>query len=249
MGQGRAVSRRPARRSWRSHANRHDFAETASQQAACELPAADYRRVSSYLEPIDLPADRVLLKSGRPIHMIYFLGQGVCSITQKMRNGTRIEVASVGHDGFVGFDALFSNVAGLWEPVVSIPDGAALAMGANAFRHELALNGYFARAIRRYAHAFIGSLAQSVACNAIHSVEKRCARWLLTMRDRLGRDDFPFTQEVMAARLGVRRPTVTLVVGTFQEMRLVDYGGGRWVILNRTALKSASCECYDRLKK
>jgi CRP-like cAMP-binding protein len=214
-----------------------------------ELPAADYRRVSAHLDPSDLPAGRVLLKSGRPIHTIYFLGQGVCSITQKMRNGKRIEVASVGREGFVGFDALLSNLAGSWEPVVSVPDGAALAMGANAFRHELVLNGYFARAIRRYAHAFMGALAQSVACNAIHSVEKRCARWLLTMRDRLGRDDFPFTQEVMAARLGVRRPTVTLVVGTFQEMRLVDYGGGRLVILNRTALKSACCECYERLRK
>jgi CRP-like cAMP-binding protein len=90
---------------------------------------------------------------------------------------------------------------------------------------------------------------QSVACNALHSVEQRCARWLLTTRDPSGRNEFPLTQEFLAVMLGVRRPTVTLAVGALQRTGLIDCGHRRIVILDRAGLEAASCECYAVIKR
>jgi hypothetical protein len=95
-----------------------------------------------------------------------------------------------------------------------------------------------------YAQALFGFVAQSTACNAIHSVEQRLARWLLMARDRMGSDEFPLTQEFAAMMLGASRPTVTVVAGTLQEAGLITYHRGHLTILDGEKLESASCECY-----
>jgi CRP-like cAMP-binding protein len=212
------------------------------------LPAAEYRRLKAVLEPVELTVDRMLFSPGRPMRHVYFPGHGLCSIVRRTREGRTVEVASVGAEGLVGIDALFGTTAGSWQPVVTVPDTAALAMSTQAFHGEMERHSAFARSIRSYARAFMNALAQSVACNARHSAEQRCARWLLTLRDQLGHDELPFTQAAMARALGLRRPTVTLIVGRFRKSRLIDYGAGRLAIMNRTALKSKSCECYGLLR-
>jgi len=95
-----------------------------------------------------------------------------------------------------------------------------------------------------YAQALFGFVAQSTACNAIHSVEQRLARWLLMAQDRMGSDDFPLMQEFVAMMLGASRPTVTVVAGTLQKARLIKYRHGRVTIVDRESLEAASCECY-----
>ena len=154
-----------------------------------------------------------------------------------------------GNEGFIGINALFGGERVLGGALVKVPDGAAQVMSARAFQREMNRRGPFSKLINCYAQRFVASLVQSVACNALHSVDQRCARWLLATRDRVGRNEFPLTQEFLAVMLGVRRPTVTLAVGALQRAGLIDYGHRRMVILDRGGLEATSCECYAVVKK
>jgi len=213
------------------------------------LPAADYERLRAVLRLVSLPLRHVILTPGETLRTIYFPGDGVCSITESMRTGQTVEVATVGNEGFIGMSALFGGNRWLAGAVVKVADSRAQAMSARAFRREMSRPGPFARVIHRYAEGFVAYLARSVACNALHSVDERCARWLLTTRDRAGRKEFPMTQEFLAAMLGVRRPSVTLALGALQRAGLIDYGHGHMVVLDRAGLESASCECYTVLRR
>jgi CRP-like cAMP-binding protein len=161
----------------------------------------------------------------------------------------RIEVAMIGREGLVGIDAVFGRTAGPWTPIVSIANFTAMVMSVESFQRELADNQAFARVIRRYTLAFMHGLARSAACSAVHTVEQRSARRLLTLADRIACRDIPFTQEDLATRLGVRRATVSLTIAKFREQQLIECGRGRLLILNRRDLRAASCECYARLRR
>ena len=180
---------------------------------------------------------------------IYFPGNGVFSITQIMRNGRPLEVATVGNEGFIGINALFGGERWLAGALVRVPDQTAQAMSVSAFEREMSRRGPFSNLINRYAQGFVVFVMRTAACNALHSVEERCARWLLTTRDRVGRNDFPMTQELLAVMLGVRRPSVTLALRALQRARLIEYGQKRLLIVDHDGLEAASCECYAVVKK
>src|SRR4029078_13597875 len=114
---------------------------------------------------------------------------------------------------------------------------------------ELGRGGRFSDLVTRYTHAHIAFIMQSTACNAVHTVEQRLARWLLMAHDRVDRDEFPLTQEFVAMMLGAARPTVTIVAGTLQKGGLIKYYGGQVTIVDRPALEAASCECYRVAKE
>jgi hypothetical protein len=117
-------------------------------------------------------------------------------------------------------------------------------MSADAFRREMDQRGAFYELLIRYSQAFVGAVMQATACNAVHLIEQRLARWLLLAHDRMGTDEFPLTQEFVAMMLGATRPTVTVVARTLQKAGLITYRRGRVTILDRNGLESASCECY-----
>jgi CRP-like cAMP-binding protein len=223
-------------------------ARPSPNRLLASLPGVDYRRLLPVLEPVSLPF-HILLKPGEPLEKIYFPGNGVFSITQIMRNGRTLEVATVGSEGFIGINALFGGERWLAGALVRVPDQMARAMSVSAFEREMNRRGPFSNVVNRYAQGFLAFLMQSVACNALHSVEERCARWLLTTRDRVGRNELPMTQELLAVMLGVRRPSVTLAVSALQRAGLIEYGHKRLLILDRTGLEAASCECYRVVKK
>ena len=222
---------------------------TCPNKLLASLPRGEYRRLLSVLSPVSLPFQQVLLKSDEALQTIYFPGSGACSITQIMRNGRTVEVATVGNEGFIGVNALFGGNRSLAGAVVKVADVSAQAMSVSAFQREINRRGPFSRLINSYAEVFVTFLMRSVACNALHSVDERCALWLLTTRDRVGRNEFPITQEFLSVMLGVRRPTVTLAVSALQRAELIDYGHKRIVILDRAGLEAASCECYTVLKR
>jgi CRP-like cAMP-binding protein len=222
---------------------------TSPNKLLASLPVADYERLRPFLDPMSFALGHVILEPGETLRRIYFPGDGVCSITQAMRNGRIVEVATVGNEGFIGINSLFGGEPWLAGAVVKVPDDSAQAMSLSVFRQAMRRQGAFARAANRYAQGFVAFLMRSVACNALHSVDERCARWLLTTRDRVGRNQFPLTQEFLAAMLGVRRATVTLTIGAMQRAGLIEFGQRRIVILDRTGLESASCECYQALKR
>ena len=117
-------------------------------------------------------------------------------------------------------------------------------MTRGRFRREMDRRGPFYDLLTHYAQALVGFIMQSTACNAVHSVEQRLARWLLMAQDRMGSDEFPLTQEFVAMMLGATRPTVTVVAGTLQRAGLITYHRGHVTIVDREKLESASCECY-----
>ena len=132
--------------------------------------------------------------------------------------------------------------------VVEIADGGAQVMDEKAFQREMDRGAAFKGLIHRYAQAFVESLMQSVACNALHPIEKRCARCLLDIRDRVGGNEFPLTQDVLAAMLGVRRASVTLAAGALHRAGLIDHAHKSIIIRDPAGLEAAACECYARVK-
>jgi CRP-like cAMP-binding protein len=164
-----------------------------------------------------------------------------------MADGEVVDVALVGNEGLVGLSGVFKSDIELYESRVRIPNNAQ-AMSVTAFWREMERGGPFHDVMTQYAQAFVASLMQSVACNALHPIEKRCARWLLDIHDRMGRAEFPLTQELLATMLGVRRASVTVCAGDLHHGGLIDYGRRRVVIRDRVRLEAISCECYAVVK-
>ncbi len=154
----------------------------------------------------------------------------------------------VGNEGLVGMAAFGGDPESGHTAVVEIADGDAQGMDVTVFRREMERQTTFSDLVHRYAQAFVESLMQSVACNALHPIEKRCARCLLDIRDRVGRDEFPLTQEVLASMLGVRRASVTLAAGTLQRAGLIDHAHKNIIIRDVAGLEHATCECYALIK-
>jgi CRP-like cAMP-binding protein len=211
------------------------------------LPADEYQRLLPDLDTVRLRPHRVLLKPHVPLERIYFPGGGVCSMTQVTSDGQVAGVALIGSEGFIGVSAVGDGETGQ-TAAVEIADSDYQVMDTRAFRREMQHHTVFHDLVHQYAQVFIESLMQSVVCNALHPVEKRCARCLLDIRDRVGRNAFPLTQDVLAAILGVRRASVTLAAGALHRAGLIDTAHKNIVIRDPARLEAAACECYGLIK-
>jgi CRP-like cAMP-binding protein len=208
------------------------------------LPAADYTRILPSLTVVPLKLKDILHKPGEPIRDVYFPGGGFCSMLTVLEDGSMVEVATIGREGMVGVSALLDGTPVTSAAMVQGETDTCYRMTVDAFRREIDRRGAFHELMAHFTQALFGFVAQSTACNAIHSVEQRLARWLLMAQDRMGSDDFPLTQEFVAMMLGASRPTVTVVAGTLQKAGLIKYRHGRVTIVDREHLEAASCECY-----
>jgi CRP-like cAMP-binding protein len=170
-----------------------------------------------------------------------------------LEDGTMVEIATVGREGITGLPAALNGDLSVAHTLVQAETAISYRMPATAFHEEMDRHGVLYDLVNRYHHALVGMIMQSTACNAIHSVEQRLARWLLMAQDRVEANDFPMTQEFLAMMLGASRPTVTVVAGTLQSAGLITYHRGHITIQDRERLESASCECYrattDLLKR
>jgi CRP-like cAMP-binding protein len=183
-------------------------------------------------------------KPGERIRDIYFPGGGFISIVTVLKDGGMVEVATVGREGMVGTSAVLNGDPAPSGAMVQAETDLCYRMPADAFREEMHRGTSFHHLMSRFAQALNGFIMQSTACNAVHSVEQRLARWLLLAHDRVGKNEFPLTQEFVAMMLGASRPTVTAVASTLQKRGLITYHRGLLKIINRVKLESASCECY-----
>ncbi len=161
-----------------------------------------------------------------------------------LEDGRMVEIATVGREGMIGVSAILDGAPVTSAAMVQGATDTCYRMKVDAFRQEIDRRGAFHELLGHYAQALFGFVAQSTACNAIHSVEQRLARWLLMAQDRMGSDEFPLTQEFVAMMLAASRPTVTVVAGTLQKAGLIKYRHGRVTIMDRENLEAASCECY-----
>jgi CRP-like cAMP-binding protein len=208
------------------------------------LPADDRDRLVPTLDIVPLKLKAFLHKPGEPLEFVYFPGGGFCSIVTVLEDGAMVEVATVGREGMVGVTAALDDIPPAFASMVQGETDICYRMTAQAFRREMDGRGAFYEVLTRFSNAFVSAVMQFTACNAVHSVEQRLARWLLMAQDRMGAAEFPLTQEFVAMMLGATRPTVTIVAGTLQKAGLITYHRGRVAILDREKLESASCECY-----
>jgi hypothetical protein len=160
-----------------------------------------------------------------------------------------METATVGDEGVLGIEAFLSaNAVAPGDALMQVPDTNAEMLGVDKFRRELARRGSLHTLMGRYAQVFIAQMMNTAACNGMHQVSQRCARWLLMAHDRMGEQDFTLSHEFLAVMLGVRRPTVSTVAAALQDAGLIRYTHGRITVLNRKGLEGASCECYSIIR-
>ena len=207
------------------------------------LPPSEFLALKPYLTTVDLRARDRLADPNRAIEAVYFPLDAVLSMAAVGREGGSVEVGSVGCEGMTGLPVLLGAGQSISRVAVQV-GGQAERMDAVAFRREAQRHDQFGRLLFLYAQAFMTQVAQSTACNRLHSAEQRLARWLLICRDRVGRDQLPITQETMALMLGVRRATVTEAAGSLQRTGVIRYRRGVVFVANRAGLEAAACECY-----
>ncbi len=213
------------------------------------LPDEDFRRLLPDLTTIPIRTKQVLHKQGEPIRQVYFPNGGVCSITTVLSDGTTVEAATVGDEGMLGVEAFLSHDAvAPGETVVQVPDTDAVMMSVETLRREIAEHAALHDLLGRYTQIVIAQMMQTTACNALHQVPQRCARWLLMTHDRMHGENFNLSHEFLAVMLGVQRPTVSVVAATLQEAGLIGYTHGQVTVRNRPGLEAASCECYPIIR-
>lgn len=211
------------------------------------LPEPDRERLLRTAQPVPLKYKDLLEDPGTPAEFVYFPVAGAVSVLNLMTDGTGIEVAIIGREGVAGLQScLFSGVA-TTRLIVQVP-GEAIRLPSEAFRQEVERSGPVRRLLFRYAGAIFKELAQSIACNGLHPVSRRCCRWLLLTHDRVGDVTFPMTHEFMAEMLGVRRPTVSEVLKDLMTAGLLRYARGQIVVLDRAGLETRACECYRAVR-
>jgi cAMP-binding proteins - catabolite gene activator and regulatory subunit of cAMP-dependent protein kinases len=206
------------------------------------LGPAERECVGTRLEQVALDLNDSIYEANVPISHVHFPTRGIISMVSVSDEGT-VEVGTVGREGMAGIPVLLQAEAMATRAFVQVK-GASLRMSAADFQQALSESAPFARLMFRYAQALFDQVAQSVACNRLHTLEERCARWLLMAHDRVGADDLALKQQFLAEMLGVHRPAVTLAAGALQKAGLIRSRRGVITVLDRDGLEAASCACY-----
>ena len=207
------------------------------------LPPDELITLEPHLEHVALETRMVLCDPGRAIPAVVFPEDAIASQLSIMADGSAIETATVGSEGMTGI-ALFHGVEITPEQTFVQVPGYGHRMTAAAFRELLPDCPTLRGMLHRFSQALYTLVAQSSGCNRKHSVDQRCARWLLLVHDRVGRDTWELTQLFLSQMLGVRRATVTVAAGALQKAGAIRYTRGRIHVVDRERLEAAACECY-----
>jgi CRP-like cAMP-binding protein len=208
----------------------------------------EYRKLAASLRPVDTRRAEVIAPRGTLLTHVYFPRTGVFSVLASMSDGAAVEVGTVGREGFLGIEALAAGEQ--WtETTICQIEGQALRMPLADFSLAVGGDTPLRRIAQRYLLRYLSLVSQSVACNRLHTIEERFARWILMTHDRVDGNELKLTQEFLAYMLGVQRPSVSLVASTFQQAGLIRYHRGHMEILDRLGLEDASCECYAIVKE
>lgn len=207
------------------------------------LPPASLARIRPRLQPLAMEKSQVIDRKDGPIHHLYFVNRGMVSFVKTMRDGRTVEIGAVGIEGVTDPNALFGIDHAFLETMVQIP-GTAFRIDRETLCREMDRDAAFRGLMQKYVRFAFGQLAQTAACNRLHSLEERCCRWLLLAHDSALADTFSLTHEFLAMMLGVRRSGVSIVAQLLKKAGLIGYTRGEVTILNRAGLEDAACECY-----
>lgn len=210
------------------------------------LPDKEYERLLPQLQPVPLVQGQVLFNVGGPILGGYFVNTGLVSCLTVMKNGDSVEVGLLGNEGFAGLPILL-NIA-LSSALINVQvTGDSLRINADTLHKLLPELPMLERLLARFAYLQTLQAQQIAACNRLHDVEERLARWILMTQDRVRLENLPLTQELIAGMLGTRRSSVTVAAGVLQRAGIIDYRRGHVHILDHQKLEEAACECYPVL--
>lgn len=211
------------------------------------LSKAEYQRLVPYLEQVHLPVKQVLYEAGEPITHVYFPNQAIVSLVCIQEDGSTVEAGMVSNDGMVGLPVIWGGNSTTTTAFMQI-SGTGMRMKAEILIAEFQRGGELQSLLLRYTQALFTQVTQSAACNRLHTIEERFARWLLMTADRMQSDTFPLTQEFLGQMLGCRRAGVTVAAGTLSRAGMIGYTRGSITILNWSDLENTSCECYSIIK-
>ncbi len=207
------------------------------------LPREERDRLTSRMRRVSLENGQTLIEPGEPIEAVHIPIDSVVSIITRGETGESVEAGLVGREGVSGLPLFLRHETTPHRHQCQVP-GQAWRMRAEDFVRESRQPGPLHDALLSYTQALLALTAQGVLCNGQHAVDERCARWLLTIHDRVGRDTFPLTHEFIAMMLSVRRPGVTVALGSLQRGGAVAYHRGQMTVTDRAALEAAACPCY-----
>ena len=212
------------------------------------LSAADYALIVPHLRRVTLGVGEMISDANARIRDVFFPETAVLSLILTMADGAAVEAATVGNEGVVGLSAFLGDGAMSTRCLTQIA-GDAQRLPAITLLRVLAQSPALGAVLGRYTQAFINQLAQSVACNRLHTIDQRCARWLLMTHDRVGGgDSFDLTQEFLSYMLGVRREGVSGASRALQHRGIISYRRGHISVLDRRGLERAACECYGETR-
>src|SRR5580704_10920148 len=211
------------------------------------VPARHLKVLMEDFEFIPCQREQILLDADSSLDHVYFPDGGVVSVVAVYADGNIIEMATIGREGCTGVQAVLGAKSSSVRLLVQIP-GTAAKMSRPAFMRAMRSVPAFRSLMFAYVHAFLEQVLVSVACNGVHSLNQRLARWLLMMRDRSDDDALQITQSLLAEMLGVQRPSITNAAREFERAGLIARGLRQVTILDRRSLMEASCECYQLVR-
>ena len=211
------------------------------------LPAADYALLRPHLTRVRLTQHTVLQEPAKPIEHIFFPLEGMISLVALLKTGDEIEIAAIGREGAIGTKVGLQPQLAFAKAIVQLP-GSALRIPLDKFQDAAKESLAITHVSTCANDVVIANLQQSAACNAVHPIEERLARWLLHARDRYQTDALPLTQDFISMMLAVRRTTVSLAAHTLQTAGLIRYRRGKVEVIDRKGLEAVSCECYGSVR-
>jgi CRP-like cAMP-binding protein len=212
------------------------------------IPDNEYRSIRPALEFLDLPHHLSLYEPNRKIEFIYFPNSGLVSLVVVMENGKTVEVGVLGTEGFTGVPSIFGLLKSPMREVVQIA-GDGFRIKAAALQQCLRCAPELQVLLGRYSTVLGMQISQTAACNRLHDIEHRLARWLLMAQDRVDAGLLAITHDFLATMLGTDRPSVSLAAEQLQKRRIIDYLRGAVRIVNRKKLEESACECYQVIQQ
>ena len=212
------------------------------------LTVQEHERLAPDLQSVPLVMNDLLHEAGDWASFVYFPTSGVISMLTVLTTGAAVEIATIGNEGMADLSAFFGLRTSPARLLVQVP-GAAIRMDRGAFDQHLARSAELRAVLGAYSISMFIEVSQTAACNRLHKVEQRCARWLLMTHDRVDGALFPITQDFLSEMLGVRRATVSVAARRLQEAGILRYRRGEMEILDRLGLEARSCECYGIIRE
>jgi CRP-like cAMP-binding protein len=222
---------------------------TSKNRLLSTMRASDFDALAPHLELVELQLHEMLARQGERFTHVYFPEGAIISLLNRMADGDGVEVGTIGNEGMAGLPAYLGVEATESETFCQVV-GPAIRLPVSILVDAAERQPSLRQLLNRYTQAYLSQIAQSAACNRLHNIERRCARWLLMTHDRVNRaEEFPLKQQFLAEMLGVRRAGVTVAAGALQDAGLIAYRRGIIRVLDREGLEAAACECYSIVRQ